>query len=197
MTEPKADKATSAARAVTGRLLQVRQLWQDAADSYFDPPRFRLSLQQCITFSRTVSFLVQAEKDSIKNFEEWYEAYRERWRSDSIMRWSVDARNTIEKQRDLETHSQVRATIVASYIGGATTDWMPQALFASPQQIFAGVPKRFRIPHVVENGTLVIERRWIDSGLPEIEVLEALAHVYRELTEMVVGFLDTLNVALP
>src|SRR5580658_3136297 len=191
------DSVTAATRAVVSRLLQMRQLWDDTADSYFEPERFQMNLQNCITVSRTVTFILQSNKSTIHDFENWYAAHQEMWRKDPIMVWVKEARNAIEKRGDLETHSQVRAMIVAAYLDGPETQWLRQALFASPYQIYRSVPKKYLIPHVLENGTLLVERRWIDSGLPDMEVLEALAHVYSQLAEMVVSLLGHTHLSVP
>lgn len=186
-----------AARAAIDRLLQMRQLWEDAAESYFEPSRFMLSLQNCITTSRTVSFILQSNKADIPDFDQWYEMHRSKWSADPIMRWARDARNSIEKKGDLETNSQVRAEIIAGFLEGPTTDWLPQALFLAPSTIWKAVPTKFRIPHILENGTLMIERRWVDSELPNVEVLEALAHVYGELCNAIVDLLQSNDIPIP
>ncbi|MGX5805554.1 hypothetical protein ACWGS9_30670 [Bradyrhizobium sp. Arg314] len=193
MTTPQQE----AAKAVVSRLIQMRQLWIDAAENYFEPKRFLLSLQQCITVGRSVTFVLQAQKGVIKDFDAWYAPHVLKMAGDPIMIWARDARNSIEKRGDLNTLSQVRAEIVASYLDGPATDWMPEALFASPREIFKAVPKKFRIPHIVENGTLVIERRWVDEELPEIEVLEAMAHVYGQLADLVEDLLRHLGIEVP
>src|SRR5690554_5645236 len=95
----------SAAKALVSRLMQMRQLWEDAAQNYFDPTRFMLALQNCITTSRTVTFILQSHKSEIQNFEGWYKPHQERWKLDPIMCWARDARNSIEKRGDLETYS--------------------------------------------------------------------------------------------
>jgi hypothetical protein len=175
----------------------MRQLWEDAAAAYFEPARFQLSLQNCITVSRTVTFILQSNKDQMEGFDAWYEQQRSQWAGDPIMRWARDARNSIEKQGDLKTHSQVRGSIIAGYLDGPETKWMPQALFSSPQQIYRSIPSKFFIPHVIENGTLLIERRWVDSELPSIEVLEALAHVYGQFADTIVDYLRVNRLKLP
>lgn len=191
-------KPIPAARALLGRLMQMRQLWEDAAQNYFEPSRFMLALQNCITTSRTVTFILQSHKSEIYDFEKWYAPHQDRWKNDPIMKWAKDARNTIEKRGDLETHSQVRAQIIASYLDdGPTTDWMPQELFSSPEAIWRSIPAEFRIPHVVEHGTLLIERRWVDSGLPDMEVLEALAHVYDDFCSTALDFLRSYDLKAP
>jgi hypothetical protein len=40
-----------------------------------------------------------------EEFEEWYGAWQEKMRADERMRWLVEARNTVEKQGDLDLHS--------------------------------------------------------------------------------------------
>jgi hypothetical protein len=175
----------------------MRQMWHDAAASYFDPSRFQLNVQNCIVISRTTTFILQSNKHEIEGFDEWYTPYQERWRNDPIMNWAKEARNTIEKRGDLETYSQVRAKIIAAYLDGPETNWLSDGLLASPQKIFQAVPKKFLIPHIVENGTLLIERRWVDSGLPDTEVLEALAYVYSEFADMVVSLLKFVKITVP
>lgn len=196
MSEPKRRPA-KAAIAVLNRLLQMRQLWDDAAASYFDPARFQLNLQNCITVSRTVTFILQSNKSEMNGFDGWYEDHVNRWRADPIMSWARDARNSIEKQGDLETRSQVRATIIASYLDGQETRWMPQALFSSPEQIYRAIPARFFIPHIVEHGSLLIERRWVANTLPDTEVLEALAHVYEQLADLLHDYLKANRLRPP
>lgn len=193
-----AKEQIAAAAAVTARLRQMRQLWEDAADNYFEPSRFLLSLQNCITVSRTVTFIIQSNKANIPDFEIWYEPIQKEMAADKILVWAKDARNSIEKQGDLRALSQVRGEIIASYYDGPFSEWLPQALFASPQQFLRAVPDELRKhPHIVENGTLLIERRWVDELLPDVEVLEALAHVYERLADIVVSLHDHLSVSVP
>ncbi|MDW9618318.1 hypothetical protein [Sinorhizobium meliloti] len=187
-----------AAEAVVHRLGQMRELWEAAASEYFEPNRFLLNLQNCITISRTVTFILQKQKSKIEGFDEWYEPHRKRLASDPVMKWALEARNSIEKEGDLKTHSQVRGEIIASYYEGPASEWVPQALFASPQQFYRAIPKAFfDVPHIVENGTLLIERRWVDEQLPNMEVLEALAHVYGQLATTVADFCNQLGIKPP
>ncbi len=119
----------------------MRRLWDDAAASYFDPDRFQLALQNCITVGRTVTFILQANKSEVEGFDEWYAQHQKSWGADPIMTWAKEARNAIEKKGDLETHSQVRAMIIAAYLDGPETEWHSQDLSASPRQIYMSIPK--------------------------------------------------------
>src|SRR5579863_3947076 len=90
-------EAAAAGSAAISRLLQMRQHWHDAASFYFEPSRFLLSLQSCITVSRTVTFIIQSHKGDVDRFEEWYAPHQEALAADATMVWVKDARNEIEK----------------------------------------------------------------------------------------------------
>lgn len=191
MTSRVNQNAAEAAQAVITRLFQMRQLWGDAASTYFEPQQFRLALQSCIMTSRTVTFILQSNKSSFADFDTWYASYQARWNQDPIVRWARDSRNKIEKQGDLETHSQVRAEIIASYMSeGPRTDWSNVSLSASPRAIYKTIPQKYFVPHIVEHGTLLIERRWIANDLPDTEILEALGHVYGEFCTAIIDLLE-------
>jgi hypothetical protein len=59
------------------------------------------------------------------------------------------------------------------------------------------VPNKYLTKHASENGTLVIERRWIDSELPQMEVLDALAYVYDQLRNLVLDLFKLLELPIP
>jgi hypothetical protein len=108
-------------RGTAGRIGEVRladshRFWHQAETAYFDPDGFRLAAQSAIQTLRSVTFILQKNKRAIAGFEQWYGGWQKRLATDELMRWIVDARNRIEKEGDLETHSYVRAEIVASYL---------------------------------------------------------------------------------
>ena len=175
----------------------MHQLWQQAADTYFFPEQFRLNLQNCIMVSRTVTFIMQSNKSSINNFDYWYQGYIKKWQSDSFMIWARDSRNVIEKQGDLSLYSEVRGQIVASYVGCAFTGWANSRLFSSNDAIRSSIPKEYLNSHVVQHGTLIIERRWVANSLPATEILEAMAHVYGELQKATIDLTQRAEMPLP
>jgi hypothetical protein len=103
--------------AILRRLNQVNVHWHEALSVYFEPDRFRIAMQNCITTARSVTFILQNHKRAIPCFDEWYAPWQSRFGADLIMRWAVQARNKIEKQGDLETLSQMRAELIAAYVG--------------------------------------------------------------------------------
>lgn len=190
--------ASEAAQAVIARLFQMRQLWGEAVWAYFEPQKFRLALQNCIMTSRTVTFILQSNKAKFSDFDTWYAPHQNRWKQDPIMRWAKDSRNTIEKQGDLETHSQVRAEIIASYMNeGPRTDWSNVPLSATPTSIYKTIPQKYFVPQIVEHGTLLIERRWVANDLPDTEILEALAHVYSDFCSTLIDLLEANQLPVP
>ena len=113
------------------------------------------------------------------------------------MRWAAKARNKIEKQGDLETQSQMRAELIAAYLANPVTDWTTMGINWSTDQIRRSIPAKLLSQHVIDNGVLSIERRWVDSELPETEVLDALAHIYGQLALLIVSLHDHLGVLIP
>src|SRR5204863_716209 len=112
---------------------------------------FIISVQNCITTSRTVTFILQSHKSAVPGFDDWYAIYRKRFGEDPMMQWAKNARNKIEKQRDLETFSQVRAQLIAAYAGNPRTNWIPSEIVWSPAQLLRRIPPRLLDAHTVEN----------------------------------------------
>lgn len=183
--------------AVVRRLAHLRANWNQALERYFDPVGFLIAVQNAIATSRTVTFILQSHKAAIPSFDDWYAPFIEGFRADPIMLWAKNARNKIEKQGDLETLSQVRAELVAAYLGNPTTVWLPGNVIWTAATFRRSIPSRLLDAHVVENGALAIERRWVDIELPEYEVLDALAHVYGQLALMIVSLHEHCRVEIP
>ncbi|WP_371396349.1 hypothetical protein [Fretibacter rubidus] len=166
------------------RLGRMKRHWEKAAAAYFDPDDFIAEMQASITTARTVTFVLQSNKKHLPDFENWYGSFQEKWKTDPIMKWAVNARNSIVKRGDLETESEARVLIIASYLGAAESKWSANITLLSLSDIVRNIPKKLLIPQVINHGTLVLERRWIDQELPEIEVLEALTHVYSQFLDL-------------
>jgi hypothetical protein len=194
---PMPEELRTALTAVLSRLSQFHSLWYRALENYFEPKRFLIELQSCITISRTVTFILQSHKSEIPHFDAWYQPYQDRFAANPLMRWAKDARNKIEKQGDLETLSQVRAELIAAYGFHPKTNWVPESIGWSPLQFLKNIPAKFLDAHVIENGVLAIERRWIDVELPDFEVLDALAAVYGQLALMIVSLHNHCRVVIP
>jgi hypothetical protein len=171
--------------------------WHEALSTYFYPDRFRIAMQNCITAARSVTFILQNQKGVIAGFDEWYAPWQSLFVGDPIMRWAVKARNKIEKEGDLDTLSQMRVELIVAYAGNPVTNWTTPGINWSIDQIRRSIPATLLSPHVINNGVLSVERRWVDLEMPDIEVLDALAHVYGQLASLIVNLHHHLDVPIP
>lgn len=171
--------------AVDRRLEDAHRQWHQAEAAYFEPEGFRLAIQSAIQTLRTVTFILQANKRLIPDFQSWYQEWQDRLRADPLMRWMVDARNQIEKQGDLEVHSYVRAEIIASHLDEGPRQEVKAHLFEGVAELLASIPDNGVGEHVRRHGTLTIQRRWVENKLPDHELLEAVAIAYGRLSELV------------
>lgn len=194
------DTSTCPLAAVHQRMEDAHRLWHQALESYFDPEAFRVALQGCIQTLRTVTWLLQNNKRDIPQFDVWYPCWQEKMRTDQVMRWLVTARNKIEKQGDLATFSMVHARVVASYFDEGPEIQVKAELFDDATVLFKKIPRDFLERQVIEHGVLQIERRWVDSELSAWELMDALSHVYGQLSILIddahrqLGILPTILV---
>jgi hypothetical protein len=196
MKTPHIVEASCPLEAVDRRLRDAHTLWHQAEAAYFDPDGFRLAVGNAIQTLRSVTFVLQNHKAIIPNFDEWYGDYvdekhgkRGKWQArlhdDPLMRWMVEARNKIEKRGDLESHSFVRAEIIASHLDGGPRIDVPAYLFGSIEALLRSIPHNILGQQIRRNGVLRIERRWIENTLKDYELLDAVAIYYGKIAELV------------
>ena len=179
--------------AVHTRLEDISRLWLQAAKSYSDPDNFRTNLNACIQSLRSVTWILQKNKSLILGFDIWYGEWQRRMKDDPILRWLVEARNQIEKEGDLETHSTVRVSVLANWNESphsqfTVSPFLPTGAIASNIQL-RNVSKAVR-----ETGVLSVERRWVSSTLPNTELLDALAHASGFMTHLIKDAHDKLGI---
>lgn len=169
------------------RLEDLGQLLSQAESSYFDPNLFRLNINNAIQTARTVTFLIQKEKESIPEFESWYKKHViDATANDKIMSWLKDARNTIEKEGDLDVHSFWQVSHLFSY-----TDDGEKLITEDKKSLFSNIGSLKKIaksrvpPGIFEDSALVIDRCWIANTLPGLELIDAVTYGYRKLSKIV------------
>src|SRR3989338_11183952 len=170
--------------SVHRRMDEAHNLWHEALASYAYTEKFRLSLNSCIQTLRNVTFHLQKQKDVISNFDDWYAPWQQKMAQNEVMKWLIRARNIVVKEGDLETKSMCRVSVVSSYLEPPYVEYEVNPLkkhtqIANERQIIE-LPK-----HILENGTLRVERRWVVNDLPQWELLDALAKSYGVLSELV------------
>lgn len=171
--------------AVDQRLDDLHRLWHQAADAYFDPDAFRLAIQGAIQTMRSVTFILQKNKAKIPNFDRWYSKWQSKLGADPLMVWMRDARNSIEKEGDLEAHSFVRAEIVASYLENGPRIEVPAKISDAPLALVRSIPAGAVGDHIRKDGIVRIQRRWVENTLPDYELLDAVAVAYGRLSLLV------------
>lgn len=168
------------------RLHQTHLLWHQAEREYPNPDGFCVNLNAAISALRSVTFVLQKQGKEIPGFAGWYDAWRGRLGADELMVWIKEARNKIEKEGDLKTHSVARVSLLAGW-------HEPYPFFEStvdPLTTASGVLeglRSLRVPaHVLKEGVVLMERRWVVKDLPKRELLDVLAHCYGVLAQLVI-----------
>lgn len=169
------------------RLEDLRKLIEQAESNYFEPDIFRLNVNNAIQTARTVTFLIQKNKGSVKDFDSWYkDNVLDRLRGDRIMEWLKESRNHIEKEGDLDVNSECTLETIFSY-----TDPGPKLSLKDAGYLFMGTKKLVRAIRkifptgVYRESAIAIDRRWVATTLPEFELTDALHYGYTELAAIV------------
>jgi len=171
--------------SVDRRLYDAQFAWIKTLHDYNRPEEFRRSLNNCVTTLRSVTFLLQKQKKHISNFDKWYVIWQEKMRGDSVMRWLSQARNYIEKQGDLSTLSIAEAIV--------TLDWgmkMHQKFLVDPNKSTSEIALEVREMTSItsehqDSALLEVERKWIDSKMPEREVLDAVSYCFSFISSII------------
>jgi hypothetical protein len=175
------------------RLDEGHRWWHGCLANYDDPPAFRANLNACLQALRNVSWVLQKEHDLVPGFESWYPTWQETMKNDSTMRWLVKSRNRVVKSADLDLLSTATMRIVFAYSDVA--DVVAGSLPGGHQEVKKTIPLEARPPEYFKyvsdippglrkQASLLIERRWVDKALPDWELLDALAHCYGVLSQM-------------
>lgn len=181
------------------RLEAVHVGWHRALDEYQDPALFAIDLNNCIQALRNVTFALQKEMAHTEGFAEWYGPWREAMKKSALLRWTVEARNTIVKEGDLAAESTTEASVVFDYPGLASlihrrtleSRFDPSAVvgieassLATLEEIKVRAESRVEAA-LMEDAILVVERRWVADSLPNGELLDAVATAYSYLASVV------------
>ncbi len=167
------------------RLDQAHELWHQSLLHYEDPNGFLANLNSTVEALRNVTFMLQNEKQSIPQFDSWYSEWQERLRSDRVLSWLSSARTTVVHKSDLEIESYAIGTVHNNQTFADMTKRVHPVLSTAEavKLIAAGLPKEFHDARAFL--VLSIERKWSISDLQGEELLDALAHCYAILSQLV------------
>jgi hypothetical protein len=166
------------------RLRDLSQLLHNCGETYFSPDRFRQNTNQFLQTSRTVTFIIQKNKETIPDFDAWYEAnVLQPWAHDRVMKWAKDSRNVIEKEGDLDMQSTLRATVLFSYESDEdmVLDIGRKELLQADIGRLLQTALRELPPGIADAAVLKIQRLWVANSLPDCELIYALTYAYSQL----------------
>jgi hypothetical protein len=158
------------------RLKDLSLLLNNCGKTYFEPELFRMNANQFLQTSRTVTFLIQKNKNSIPFFDSWYlNTVVNTWSYDVVMTWAKDSRNKIEKQGDINYFSTPIVTLVISYFHREDISIIPKedrdALWLNINKLIKFVKPKMT-EEAYDNSVLRIERKWVANSLPSWELLQ-------------------------
>ncbi|GAB0056459.1 hypothetical protein SIID45300_00767 [Candidatus Magnetaquicoccaceae bacterium FCR-1] len=167
--------------------------------NYMEPDMFRKNTNNFLQTSRTVTFIIQKNKESIPNFDVWYtNEVRNAWESDEVMTWAKDARNVIEKEGDLDLHSSLKLSLIFSHLEEKDIIINTE----KSELLNAGLKKLVRFTQknlptgISKSAVIKIERQWVTSSLKQRELLEALVYVYARIFDCCRSLADHLKIYL-
>ena len=165
------------------RLEHARELWHRALKAYPNADDFTNAVNDLIPALRTVTFIIQKDLKHVEGFDDWYAYWQREMLNDVVMRWLVEARNHIEKQGDLDIRSTARVEVIAGWPDTPVDEFDVPPLL-SPQVVAYEVAK-LAPDFVREEGLIRVQRRWVTNALPDHEILEACAHGWAVLSDVV------------
>jgi len=180
------------------RLTDLWLLLERCHATYMEPELFRLNTNQFLQTSRTVTFIIQKNKDQIPGFDDWYRPITAEWAKDAVMTWAKDSRNMIEKEGDLDLHSALRMTLFWSYIAEHDISLVT----GRDELLQAGTKRLIRFARrnlpsgVVDSSAVRVERRWVANTLPNWELLQAFTYIYGALYRMCHGLAAQMGAVL-
>ena len=175
--------------ATHDRLNECHYWWHEIARNYHEPNEFRWSLGAFIQAARSMTFMLQAEHRSFKDFT-WYADWQSKARQEPLLRWINDTRVQMVHQSALATSSWARFTCLFKKSDPRARrrdqdDWDDP--YAGPIDI---VLNPFLCTHyyiktgLAEDHPHEYLRHWEIDSLPNRELLDACAGVVDLLHEL-------------
>ena len=149
---------------------------------YHEPDPFRYHLGALIQAARSTTFMLQKEKDIFEDFS-WYDEWTERAKDDPVLPWLVSARTDLVHRTALEPHSWLEVHCIGNPRNPHGSDENPLVMQANPfscTHYYMSMPPGLQVDHPHE-----YVRHWGIDGLPDFELLDACAHAYDRLDDLV------------
>lgn len=168
------------------RLNQAFSIFDEVINYYQEPEKFTTTLNNLIQALRNVTFILQAEKDKIPDFDKWYLNKQDEMKSDDVMVWLNEARVHIVHRGDLEKKSYLHIGVKTHYDEVLFSEEFDPYL--STEEAGALFRKLFKLKlpeYLVEETILEIERTWIIEQYPKAEIVDVLIYCLSQLVNIV------------
>ena len=168
------------------RLNQAFSMFSEVGSRYQKPDAFTVTLNDLIQALRNVTFILQAEKSKIPDFDKWYPPYQEEMKKNETLQWLVEARNHVVKRGNLEKKShltlRVKDHLDQPLLKAVLNPYIPleEALATFKKAIALKIPKYYEDETIIE-----AEREWIVESFPKAEITDALIYCFAVLTQVV------------
>jgi hypothetical protein len=174
--------------ATHDRLNECHYWWHQMARNYHEPNQFRWLLGAFIQAARSMTFMLQAEKEAFQDFR-WYAEWQSKAQADPLLRWVNDTRVQVVHQSALATNSWARFTCLFKKgdprARAGDPDWDDD--YSGPIDI---ILNPFLCTHyyimngLAEDHPHEYLRYWEIDSLPRRELLDACASVFDLLEEL-------------
>jgi hypothetical protein len=106
-------------------------------------------------------------------------------RNDPVLRWANDARTRIVHQGDLEIHSTAKATLHWDWAGKEAHEYLVDPIKTTEEIASEIVSNMKPTKKLGKDAILTVERRWVSKDMPAHEVLDALAHSFNFMNDLI------------
>jgi len=168
------------------RLNHTLSVFDDINKSYQNPEKFTSDLNNLIQVLRNITFMLQVEKEKIKDFDNWYKPIQNTLKRDDIMKWLHDSRTHIVHRGDLEKESYLTIRIIDHFNQEIFTEKSDPFLTTEQAIKFFRKKIKLKFPEILKDDiVLEAERKWVVSTFPNAEIVDILIYCFSVLTNIV------------
>jgi len=168
------------------RLNHALSIFNDINKSYQNPEKFTSDLNNLIQTLRNITFILQAEKEKIKNFDTWYKPIQDMMKKNDAMKWLHNSRTHIVHRGDLEKESYITIRVVDHFNKEILTEKFNPFLTTEQAIKFFRKTIKLKFPKTLKEDIVVeAERKWVVSFFPNAEIIDVLIYCFSVLTDVV------------
>lgn len=168
------------------RLNHAFSMFEEITARYQKPDEFTVTLNDLIQALRNITFILQAEKENVKDFDKWYAPHQKIMKEDEALSWLNDARVHVVHRGDLEKKShltlRIKDHLDQVLLKEAFDPYIPlsDALIRFKRALRLDLPKFYEEETIIE-----AEREWVVDTFPKAEITDVLIYCLSMLTGII------------